>query len=70
MASSVVSLTCTFRTLSNILNTLSIADLLWWANLNAHVSRFQSKIGKKAQECDAKGDAIKCQSRAQKKFFS
>ena len=70
MASPVVSLTCTFRTLSNILNTLSIADLLWWANLNAHVSRFQSKIGKKAQECDAKGDAIKCQSRAQKKFFS
>jgi len=70
MASSVVSLTCTFRTLSNILNTLSIADLLWWTNLNAHVSLFQSKIGKKAQECDAKGDAIKCQSRAQKKFFS
>ena len=70
MASSVVSLTCTFRTLSNILNTLSIADLLWWANLNAHVSRFQSKIGKKAQECDATGDANVMLKPGSKKFFS
>ena len=58
MASSVVSLTCTFRTLSNILNILSFAELLWWMSLNAHVSRFQSKIGKKAQERDATGDAM------------